>query len=65
MDLQRKSSLVRIIAALTVFQQIVFLIYALYSLNVFALSAYIVFQGISAVTAMRIVSNGQSSYKIA
>ena len=69
MDLpkRKKASLVRIIAALTVFLvQIVFLIYALYSLNVFALSAYIVFQGISAVTAMRIVSNQSNpSYKIA
>lgn len=64
---RRKASMVRIITALSVFMaQVAFLIYALYSLNVFALSAYIISQGISAVTAIRIVSNQTNpSYKIA
>ncbi len=64
---RRKASMVRLITAFLVFMlQISFLIYALYSLNVFALSVYILFQLISSATTIRIVSNQiNPSYKIA
>lgn len=64
---RQKANLNRLITAAALFVlQFIFLVYVLFSFNLFALSVYVIFQVISAITAIRIIySQSNPSYKIA
>lgn len=64
---RRKADMRRLLVAAVIFvAQLVFLIWALYRMNAFLLTSYIIFQLIGAVAVVRIVLNRNNpSYKIA
>ena len=64
---RRKADMRRLLVAAVIFvAQLVFLIWALYRMNAFVLTSYIIFQLIGAVAVVRIVLNRNNpSYKIA